>query len=498
MDPMATLEKPSAERGADTVLRLAKVAGVFAVCASAVSQEYGSGINFVLVNTLGKYPDVKWLVPIAMLAAGIVLIPKVALFARLSSVAPRAGSTYVWLSRTVGLPVGFVVAFLWFIGVTAAMGFLAFSSSTFVGAFLDSVGVNGAWTTTPAGHLLVGLAAIWIIFAIHYFGVRGYATLVSIVFWLVLIAAGLTIGYGFATPQTAFLAKVGPLIHAAPPSRSAPSPASFVSVITLLLFAYGGLTAATSLGGEARDATRTMPRGIVSGFLTALILYTAIAFALFHAVPYWTVGPLIAAKHRELVTTPGLIGLIAPHAVSAFLNLLVALIVLKTIAPEMLDGSRYLYAWGQDGLLPDAFRRTSRFKTPHVALITVALLGSLFLIEATFGGWSIGVTLRSISLVLVFGVLGVGIYNLRFGSARRSELSRVLSLHPDVLVWAPLAIIVAAVLIASVIVVPKTVWWLQPSFQGLIAVLIAIGIYRAAAGRDRAIAARAAAHVTAE
>jgi amino acid transporter len=52
-----------------------------------------------------------------MVAAGILLLPKVILFMRFSRVIPRAGSTYVWLTRSLSLPVGFVVAFLWFIGV---------------------------------------------------------------------------------------------------------------------------------------------------------------------------------------------------------------------------------------------------------------------------------------------------------------------------------------------------------------------------------------------
>jgi hypothetical protein len=50
-------------------------------------------------------------------------------------------------------------------------------------------------------------------------------------------------------------------------------------------FAYGGLTAATSLGGEARDATRTMPRGIFLGWLSVLILYAGVSLAVLHAVP---------------------------------------------------------------------------------------------------------------------------------------------------------------------------------------------------------------------
>lgn len=492
----------SVSGSADSAFRLAKVAGVLAVCASAVSQEYGSGINFVMVNSLSQYPAVKWLVPLAMLVAGIVLIPKVALFARLSAVAPRAGSSYVWLTRSLNLPVGFIAAFLWFVGVGAAGGFLAFASAPFIGAFLTSVGVDGSWCTTAVGHLVIGLLAIWILFALHNSGVHNYATFVSVMFVLVLIAAGLTIAYGFGTSQDTFLQKVSPIVPGIPPTApdtSPPNLGAFISTITLFMFAYGGLTAATSLGGEAREPReKTMPRGIVWGFATALVLYTAIAFALFHAVPYWALGSLIAAKKQALATTPGLIGLIAPKAISAFLNFLVAVIVVKTIAPGMLDCSRYLFAWSNDGLLPAAFGQTNKNKAPQLALMTIALLDTLFLFEATFIGWSIGVVVRSISLVLVFGMIGIGIYNMKYGSAKDSELARVVNEHPDVLLWAPLAIIIAIILIASVIVVPKAPWYFQPSFQGLISILIALWIYSAAKRRDPNVAAKAASHLTTE
>ncbi|MGH7662170.1 MAG: APC family permease [Vulcanimicrobiaceae bacterium] len=489
----------SAASAAKTTFRLAKVAGVLAVCASAVSQEYGSGINFVMVNSLGKYPDVKWLVPLAMLVAGIVLIPKVMMFARLSTVAPRAGSSYVWLTRSLGLPVGFAVSFLWFVGVGAAGGILAYSCAPFIAAFINSVGGNGAWCTTTVGHLVIGCAAIWLIFALHNSGVSNYATFVTVMFVFVLIAAALTIGYGFGTAQSTFLTKLNAIVPMTPPgNQGTASWSSFVSVVTLFMFAYGGLTAATSLGGEAKDPKRTMPRGILWGFGTALVLYTAIAYALFHAVPYWAVGPLIAAKKQALATTPGLIGLIAPKAVSAFLNFLVAAIVVKTIAPGMLDCSRYLFAWGADGLLPTAYAETNRYKAPTLALVTVALLDTLFLFESTFLGWSIGTVVRSISLVLVFGMLGVGMFNMRYGKAKSGELSRVTTDHPDVFVWAPLAIIIAIILIASVIVVPKAAWYYQPSFQSAIAILIAVWIYYRAKARDSTIATRAATHLTEE
>ena len=474
----------------EPVERLAKVVGVTVIVASALSQEYGSGINFVLTSSLGAYPKVTYLVPLAMVIAGIVLLPKVVLFMRFASVIPRAGSTYVWLTRSLNLPVGFVVAFLWFVGVVAGIGFLSFSFASFLSSSLEALGLPGAWATTHAGHVVIGLALIWLIFGLHYSGVRRYGIFVLFIMALVLAAACITMFYGFSTPQSTVLDSVQRVLGHMPPTptsaQARPSLEAFISVITLFMFAYGGLTAATSLGGEARDATRTMPRGIFFGWLTAFILYSLVSLSLFHAVPWWAVKPLVDSKHAELATTPGLIGLAAPQAIAVLVNVLVMVIVGKTVAPQMLDSSRYLFAWAQDGLLPKSFMHTAKTKAPDVALLMTAMLGSLFLLEATFFGWAIGVTIRAMSLVLVFGMLGVGVFNLRFNQAFRGSFwAEAIVRRPGTLVAGALATIIAIILLQSIIVVPKTPWMFQPSFQAVIAVLIAVAIYLNAARSAR-------------
>lgn len=349
--------------------------------------------------------------------------------------------------------------------------------------------------------MLLGLLLIWLIFGLHYSGVRNYGAFVLAILGLVLLAAVITIGYGFATPQATVLGAVQHLLGRTPsaPAQQTPSFGAFLAVITLFMFAYGGLTAATSLGGEARDATRTMPRGIFLGWLSALILYSAVSLALFHAVPWWVVKPLVDSKHAELATTPGLIGLAAPHAVAVLVNVLVMLIVGKTVAPQMLDSSRYLFAWAQDRLLPAAFLHTAKSKAPDVALLTTAVLGSLFLLEATFVGWAIGVTLRAMSLVLVFGMLGVGVFNLRFNPTfRRLAWAETIVNRVSTLVVGALAIVIAIVLLQSVLIVPKTPLAFQPSFQAGVAILVAVGLYLSASqmARQRGADLRAEAHAT--
>jgi amino acid transporter len=275
-------------------------------------------------------------------------------------------------------------------------------------------------------------------------------------------------------------------------------------VIGLFIFLYGGLTGATSLGGEARDASRTMPRGIILSWFSALALYAIVATALFHAVPWWTVQPLIKSHHSELATMPGLIGLVAPSAVDALINVLVFIIVVKTIAPQLQDSSRYLFAWAQDGLLPRAFLHTARSKAPDLALVVSALLGFLFLLEASLIGWSVGVSIRSATIVLVFGFLGAGAvnvwYNRQFaGAAWAQELRR----HVDFIVFGILAVVVAiAALVAVFQPTPRLAWYFQPSFQSLVAAVLGALVYlyaRSRAVRENVdLAARARAQLPAE
>jgi amino acid transporter len=456
---------------------LVRTLGAAVVALSAVAQEYGSGINFVMPHSLESYPAAEGLVPLAMLVAGLVLIPEVVLFARYSAVMPRAGSTYVWLTRGLGPYAGFAIAFLWFIGICGATGFLAFATGTFIGDAGQASGLAMQWFTTRSGHLLTGLAAIWVIAALHLSGVRNYGYLVYIAGTLVALAAVIVIVTGFATTPESALLRLADVVGFRPaPRPSQPSWAAFVSVIGLFMFAYGGLEASTSLGGEVADARRNMPRGIIAGWAIALVLYTLVSYALFHAVPWWSAVPILQSGHGYLLTTPALIGLLAPRAIAVFLNILVAVIVVKTIAPQLLDASRFLFAWAEDGFIPRRFATTNAARAPAPAIVLAASLSCLFLFDAVFGGWQIGVTLRAVSIAIVFSALGLATALLAWWPRWRQ--ARAFAADCTRGRWvkgvAVCAVIIGVVLIFSVVHEQGTAWYFQPWFQLAVAALVSV------------------------
>lgn len=469
--------------------RLAKSLGVFAIAASAIANEYGAGINFVSVQSLGVYPAARDLVPLAMFVTGVVMLSKTMLFMRFSAAIPRAGSSYVWIARSVNVPIGFVASFINWISFTAAMGFIAFVFTTFLATAIRDLGINDAWLLQPMVRFIVGLVMIWGAVGLHLAGVRTYGRVVGLLMVLILVSAVTIAIFGFATTPATFAAAVGARTGVALPAPDT-TPGTllgFVGVCTLLVSAYAGISAAPSLGGEARDASRTVPRGLLLGWGAALVLYSIVTTALFHVAPWWMVVALLKSGHANYVTAPGLIGVVAPHWVSAALNIVIALVVGKTLIPQLMITSRMAFGFAEDGLFPRSLTHVSARHVPVWALVLPAGLASLFLAQSVFIAWSVGIIIRSVAVLLIWFLVAVGAINVRFG-ARFRELDWARPLRKDRLLvaLAVVSLVITIVLAARVLVVPHTAFVFQPMFQTLVAGVVGAVVYGISPGRRNA------------
>ena len=465
----------------DQVVKLAKVVGWVAIMASAVAQEYGAGINVVATSSIGTYPGIGNLVPLAMLVAGLILLPKVFMFQRFGSVISTSGGEYTWMSRTIHPRVGFYIHFLYFAGVVAGMGFLAYSVGLVLASTLVGLGISsGVWFATPIGHLVIGLIVIWLIFALHYTGVRNYAIFVIILLAIVLAAASISIVVGFATPSAIFIKAVANnFFHGSIPSITLPPLTynAFFGTVVLFIFAYAGLSAAPLLGGETKNPKKDMPRGIWGGWLIVLVLFTLVALAVFHVMPAQVAYVLVKSKYSYYATVPGIISLVAPKYLGDILSILVLIILAKTIAPEMMATSRTLYEWSVDYILPKIFGHVNKFKAPDFSLFVAALIGTLFLMDTIVIGVPI-VVIRSLSVLLVIVFLGIGVL-LTSRKKEKKDWEKAIT-DVSMIAAAIAGIIVALIFIPSVIIVPHVPLLLQPSFQSVISLIIAAIIYEAA------------------
>lgn len=459
--------------------RLAKVVGVGVVAASALTHEYGTGIALVTPNTVGAYPRVENLVPLAMVVCGILLLPKTALFARFSRCMPRAGSMYTWIGRTISLPVAFIVTFLFWIGLAGAMGVVSFSFGTFLSQAFAVAGWGGAaWMDGNGGHLVLGLAAIWFFVAINATGVRSYGRWVQALLLLVVALSVVVVGYGFGGSSSHFVALASSQSHVAlakPAHSPGPTLHAFFQVAAVLVFAYAGLAGAPSLGGETKDG-RTVARGVWLGWGAALVLYGLVTAAVFTVAPWWAVSSLVAHDQTSLATVPGLIGVIAPHAVGVGVNLVTAFVAAKTINPELLVLSRTLFGWAQDHAVPPVFGHISPRQVPVVALVTSGLAGSVFLVQTVLEGFTLGVAIRSLSVLVIAAAVAAGLLNIRYGQRRRfaaKPWAQTVAGGWGIVAAAVIMIVVAGIFLYSVVYTPGDALYLQPWFEMLIALAVA-------------------------
>jgi APA family basic amino acid/polyamine antiporter len=321
------------------------------------------------------------------------------------------------------------------------------------------------------------------VFGLHVAGVRVYGLSVTILLGVILLSVVVIAVIGFTTTPHTFVtdAYVATHVRLSPPVHPrAPNAGAFLAVVGLMIAAYGGVNSATFLGGEARDATRTVPRGLFLGWAVAVVIYAIVIFAVFHAVPYWATLGLIHHNAGSFATAPGLIGVVAPHILGVALGLIVALIVCKTMLPLMLVQSRQAFAWAEDGLFPKVFQATSHRQAPSAALLLGASLGSLFLIQSTFIGWEIGIVIRSLAILLMLLLVAAGALRMKYGRSfrGRTEPWVVGITHGfGVTVAAALGIVVAVVVGQSVFVTPGVALQFQPWFQLVIAAVVGAGLY---------------------
>lgn len=484
---------------------LRRVLGTWAVVAFGVTNEIAAGLFFVSTQIQQTVPGVGKLVPWLMLAGGaITLLTVVAYRYFFASGLIGAGGEYVILRGALGVRWGFLATLLAWFGVTGSIGTLAYVAPKFLANACSSIGWThaAALLTSTLGTVACGLVLLWGVWLIHVRGVRFAAVLTVTAMLFVFAVAATIMAFGFTTSPEHFSAALLTRLHlpaqtlaSTSGSASTGTPGAVLTALPLLFYGYLGLSTATQTGGEAVDARRSLSRGVLIAVLLVTLVYSLFTFAVYHAVPWHVVPALAAHGFSTYTTSTGLLGLVMPAWLSSLMNVFVAVIVVKTFLPAFLAQSRWIYAWGADGIIPHSFARTHpRFHTPVAALTVSAVLGSLSLFESTALGYVFGVNLRVLSVMIVFFLMGLAmivfprtapdLYRAN-DSAMRSNRALQITVGSAVMLfsaWFAISIVYGARMQAV---------WLQPIVQAAIVAAAGVLIMRSA-GRRRAAAVPAA------
>jgi amino acid transporter len=163
----------------------------------------------------------------------------------------------------------------------------------------------------------------------------------------------------------------------------------------VLIFAFVGVEIALVPGGEVSDPARTVPRALFMALAATTAIYLAIQTValglLGPSMADYPAAPLAEAMARVL-GRGGRLFVLAGATVSMF----------GYLAGDMLGSPRALFALARDRLLPARLARVHpRYHTPHVAIVTYAIIVGAGSLSSSFTELAIVTNVSTLSMYLL-------------------------------------------------------------------------------------------------
>ncbi len=335
-----------------------------------IASMVGTGIlispGFMMVS-LQNYPLIfgLWIVGGLLALCGALCV------AELAAALPHAGGEYVYLREAYGPMPAFLSGWTsFFLGFAAP---LAVTSHLAAEYLLTPFGLG-------SGYQIQALAAV-IIAAITVPNLLGHrlsawtqdaTTIIKLALFvgLVVLAAVFPGGRLSHVAEGQPIGQVGLGIAA--------------TQLFYVMFAYSGWNAASYLAGEVRNPGRTLPRSLLLGAGSVVLLYLAVNLVFAYAVPLGAVGFGDGQVHPTQVPQLAVENLFGSRAANVF-SVLLGLTFLANVSALIITGPRVYYAMARNGLFPSIAQRVSpQGRVPVYGMVLQSLLAVVILFALEF------------------------------------------------------------------------------------------------------------------
>src|SRR2546423_2609458 len=145
-----------------------------------------------------------------------------------------------------------------------------------------------------------------------------------------------------------------------------------------ILWAYDGWSDLGFVGGEVLRPQKTLPRALLIGTLTVVVLYLGATLV------YLYLMPIAQMKHAELVAADVAKLVIGPAGV-VVVSAAIAVSTFGTLNGSMMTAPRIFFAAAEDGLFPKFLTRVDpKNHAPTAAALLMTVMGTIFILIRTF------------------------------------------------------------------------------------------------------------------
>lgn len=377
---------------------------------------------------------------IAYLVGGLIVFAVMLCLGELSVAMPYTGAFHVYAKKYIGPSTGFVVAILYWLTWTIALGSEFTAAGLIMQKWFPQVSV---W--------IWSLTCMIIIFLSNFFSVKAFA---ESEFWFAAIKVFAIVAFivlgGLVI--AGFLPVKG--YHAAPGLanfyRNGWFPNGFSGVFTTMLtvnFAFSGTELIGVTAGEAENPQKAIPSAIKTTLWRLLIFFIGSIAVMSALIPYKVAG---------VTQSPFVYVLDSIHVPFAanIMNFVVLTAIISAANSGLYASTRMLWSLSNEGTIPAIFKKTNKNGIPVLALIFSMLGGVFALVSSKIAADTVYLVLVSISgLAVVFVWMAIAWAELNFRKQflkdghQLSELKYKTPWYPVVPYFAFIASLLSCVLI---------------------------------------------------
>ncbi|MFD1431110.1 APC family permease [Lacticaseibacillus yichunensis] len=348
---------------------------------------------------------------LAAIVAGLVAFA----YAEMAAAMPFAGSAYSWINVVFGEVFGWIAGWALLAEYFIAVAFVASGLSANLRGLLGSFGLNVPFfLANPLGTKggFVDLIAVVVIILVALLlsrGVSDAARVENILVVLKVLAILAFIAVGLTAVHWQNYVPFIPQYHVNADGTAFGGWQGVYAGVSMIFLAYIGFDSIAANSAEAKDPEHTMPRGIIGSLIIAVILFMAVALVLVGMFPYQKYAgnaEPVGWALRE-INQPVFATVIQSIAVIGMFTALIGM---------MMAGSRLLYSFGRDGMLPRWLGKLTAEKghgergLPNHALLFLTVIGVLI---GAFFPFAFLAQLISAGTLIAFMFVSLGIYRLR-------------------------------------------------------------------------------------
>ncbi len=363
----------------------------------------GGGIFLTPSSIARSLPSASWILGV-WIVGGLLSIFGGLVYAELGAMMPQPGGMYVYIREAFGSLPAFLYAWVaYFVilagaGAAVAVGFAEYLSVFFPGLGTKRILFTAAGVSISAGQL-VAVAAVLLLSATHYVGIKEGSRIQGFFTFLILLAlAAMIVGGAVAArpPRPVWpagLAGAGPIGLAA-----------FGTAMVAVFWVYYGWNEIAAVAGEVDRPKRNLPLALILGTGLVTVLYVGVNAVFLKAMP---VAELAAAARPAEIASTRLFGAEAAAAIAFAITAAAFGCLSASIAPA----PRIVYALSRDRLFPARFGVAHpRFHTPSFAIAIQAVWMSLLCLS---GRYDQLYTYATFAVILAYTGTGIALFLFR-------------------------------------------------------------------------------------